>query len=65
MQDGNISFSVGTTVGKTYRVEFKNSLSDANWQPLGADQVATSTSLIITDAIGDNLQRFYQVIELP
>jgi hypothetical protein len=62
---GNISFSFGTTPGETYRVEFKNNLSDTDWQPLGPDQLAAGTSLTITDAIAGNTQRFYRVIELP
>ena len=62
--NGDVTFSIGATVGKTYRVEYKNDLSSANWLQLGVDQVATSTSLIITDNTGANLQRFYRVLQV-
>ena len=62
---GNVSFTVGTTAGKTYRVEYKMNLNDTNWQPLGPDRLATGSSLTVTDVIGTNPQRFYRVIELP
>ena len=62
--NGDVTFSVGATVGKTYRVEYKQDLGSANWLQLGADQVATSTSLLITDNTGANLQRFYRVLQL-
>jgi len=62
---GNVSFTVGTAAGKTYRVEYKMNLNDTNWQPLGPDRLATGSSLTVTDVIGANPQRFYRVIELP
>ena len=62
--NGDVTFSVGATVGKTYRVEYKQDLGSANWLQLGVDQVATSTSLIITDNTGANLQRFYRVLQV-
>jgi hypothetical protein len=62
--DGEIHLNVGATVGKTYRLEFKDDLNAANWSPLGADQVATSTTLPFTDEIGANPQRFYRVRQL-
>ncbi len=65
IQGGNVTFNVGTTAGRTYRVEFKLSLDDASWQPLGGDRLATGASLTITDAIASSPQRFYRVIELP
>jgi Lamin Tail Domain/Carbohydrate binding domain/CotH kinase protein len=61
---GQISFTVGTTPGKTYRVLYKNDLNDAMWTPLGADIVATGATLNITDSIGPQPQRFYQVVQL-
>ena len=62
--NGDVTFSLGTTIGKTYRVEYKDDLSSANWLPLGADRVATSASLLITDNIGVNPQRFYRVLQV-
>lgn len=61
---GMISFNVLTTPGKTYRVEYKNALTDAVWIPLPPDHPAGGTSLTINDAIGMQPQRFYRVVEL-
>lgn len=62
--NGNVTFSFGATVGKTYRVEYKDDLSSATWLPLGPDRVATSPSVLIEDAIATNPQRFYRVLQL-
>jgi hypothetical protein len=58
---GRVALELPAIVGKRYRVEFKNSLSDVNWTPLGADRVANSSMLLIEDDIGANTQRFYRV----
>jgi len=61
---GTISFKVLTTPGKTYRVEYKNALTDTMWIHLPPDHPANGTSLTINDTIGMMPQRFYQVVEL-
>ena len=61
---GMISFTVLTTPGKTYRVEYKNALTDTMWIPLPPDHPALGTSLTINDAIGPQPQRFYRVVQL-
>jgi hypothetical protein len=45
-------------------VEYKDSLSQQNWTPLGPDQVVNTTTLPVTDNIGGNLQRFYRVVQV-
>ena len=62
--NGDINFSVGTIVGKTYRVEYKDDFNAAMWTQLGVDQVATSTTLHVMDNIGANHQRFYRVVQV-
>jgi hypothetical protein len=62
--NGDIVLSIGATVGKTYRVEYKNDLNAANWTQLGTDQVATVTPLVIIDNLGGSPQRFYRVTQL-
>jgi hypothetical protein len=62
--NGDITLSIGATVGQTYRVEYKDGLSAANWTQLGTDQVATATPLVIVDNIGASPQRFYRVTQL-
>jgi hypothetical protein len=65
IQNGNFTFGVGTTAGKTYRVEYKDELGETMWHPLGADRVATGPTLTITDSLAGHLQRYYRVTELP
>jgi hypothetical protein len=47
--------------GHTYRVEYKEELSDEEWLPLGPDHFATEPTLTITDDTGDP-QRYYRVM---
>src|SRR6185295_16999201 len=63
--NGDIQFSVGTIVGKTYRIEYTDDLGSNNWLPLGANQMATSSSLTVMDHVNANqTQRFYRVVQL-
>jgi hypothetical protein len=57
-QSLNLTFQ--TSPGHTYRVEYKNDLSDSIWLPLGADHFATGSTETINDN-SSNLQRFYRV----
>jgi len=59
--DGLIHFSFSATPGITYRVLYKAHLSDLQWQPLGADILAGSSLIPVTDPFGNGLQRFYRV----
>lgn len=63
-QNGSIAFSVGTISGKTYRVEYKNDLSEQNWSVLIPNQVVNATTLPVSDIIGNNPQRFYRVVQV-
>ncbi len=49
--------------GKTYQVEFKRTLSDAAWLPLGNAVVAAGSSLSFTADIGTDPQRFYRIVQ--
>jgi len=62
--NGDIVLNIGATAGKTYRVEYKDDLNAAGWTRLGSDQVAASSTLVITDNLGPNSQRFYRVLQL-
>jgi hypothetical protein len=57
-QSLNLTFQ--TSPGHTYRVEYKNDLSDSIWLPLGSDHFATGSTETINDN-SSNLQRFYRV----
>lgn len=62
--NGDVALTVGTTTGRTYRVEYKDDLNAANWLPLGGDRVANSSNLVINDNIGTNPRRFYRVLQV-
>lgn len=59
---GAISLTWNTIPGRTYRAEFRNSLS-ADWNPLGNDIPATGPTATITDPAGP-ARRFYRVIRV-
>jgi hypothetical protein len=62
---GTVNFNFTTVAGRTYRVDFKDNLNVPAWTPLGANQVATGTSLSVIDNIGVQAQRFYRIVQLP
>jgi hypothetical protein len=58
---GVITIQWNSALGKTYRLEFKTSLSETIWQPLGGNIPSGGTTTSTTDNIGSNGQRFYRV----
>ena len=63
MSDGNLALTWRTLLGQTYRVEYKNDLSQPQWSML-SDYHADGTSLTILDPIGAIPQRFYRIRQL-
>ena len=62
--NGAVSFLASAIPGRTYRVEYKDSLTDAAWIQLEANRLAAGPTLTITDEIGGRLRRFYRVVLL-
>ncbi|HUL51167.1 MAG TPA: lamin tail domain-containing protein, partial [Candidatus Nitrosotalea sp.] len=62
--NGGYAISFVTVPGKTYRVEFKDSLEDSVWQAIGADVVATGGTLTVSDDPSSSPQRFYRITVL-
>jgi hypothetical protein len=62
--DGSLTLNISAFAGKTYRVEFKNNLEDANWLPLGNNIFASSNTLSVNDSTIGNAHRFYRVLQL-
>jgi len=58
--DHSLALSFLTSPGHTYRVEYKNDLTESIWLPLGAEHFATGTNAAINDN-SDSWQRFYRV----
>jgi hypothetical protein len=61
--DGQLTFTIDTIPGRTYRVLYKDELSAPTWTQLDRDFVAANPTASITDrAMVDH--RFYQVVQL-
>lgn len=50
--------------GRTYRLEFKDSLDAPEWLPLGDSAVAATATISFSDSPGANVQRFYRVVQV-
>jgi hypothetical protein len=61
LANGEFALSFGAISGKTYRVDYKNALSDSNWTPLDVPVVAASDHLRVVDDLGRRPQRFYRI----
>ncbi len=59
-----LSLQWSALAGRNYRVQFKNSLDDANWTDLPGDISATSSIASRTDTLAGE-KRFYRVLLLP
>jgi hypothetical protein len=60
-----VTLDWGALPGRTYDLEFKNSLADAEWSPLTTNIVAASNSVVAMDAVGTNTQRLYRIVLRP
>jgi len=59
---GNIKITWTSTAGKTYRVAYKDNLTDANWTDLSGNITAASNKTSWTDSsAGASKQRYYVV----
>jgi hypothetical protein len=59
--DGPVGFSVSALPGRTYQVEYKDTLDATAWTPLGAPSTATDGQLNITDGTAGGAARFYRL----
>ena len=50
---------------RTYQVQYKTNLNQANWVSLGNTITATNSTAAVSDALGQTPQRFYRVALLP
>jgi hypothetical protein len=51
--------------GRSYSVEYKNSLSQVDWMPLATNILATNSAAAVNDLIGTNTQRIYRIVLEP
>jgi hypothetical protein len=60
-QAGKVTLTWSAVPGRGYQVQFKASLADPAWTPLGEEIVAAGETASATDAVPVNTQRFYRV----
>ena len=48
-----------------YRLQFKNTLPDSNWNDVQPNVTATGPIATMTNTVNDATQRFYRVLLLP
>jgi hypothetical protein len=51
--------------GVTYQLQYKTSLTDAVWLPLGLPVEATGSVMTVEDVIAGQARRFYRLVGLP
>jgi len=57
----SVTLTWNSQAGLTYRVLYKNSLTETVWQQLGQDIMATGATASVTDSIRSGLAVFYRV----
>jgi hypothetical protein len=59
----NVALKFDSVLGDTYRVEYKNSLTDSTWTNLASGIAGTGGTVTVTDSTAGTM-RFYRVIQL-
>jgi Tol biopolymer transport system component len=62
---GNTTLIWLAVPGRTYRVQFKDSVEEAEWKDLPSDVTATASTASAVDSTGTQAHRFYRVLRLP
>lgn len=57
-----VRISFPTIAGRSYRVDYKDNLDDANWTPLTSPLTANGSSLGFLDNLGPAPHRFYRAV---
>jgi regulation of enolase protein 1 (concanavalin A-like superfamily) len=60
--DGNVIITWTTVTNHFYRLQYKDNITDTNWNDILPDLPATQNELSATNAIGIPDQRFYRVL---
>jgi uncharacterized repeat protein (TIGR03803 family) len=63
--NGIVAITWHSFANGVYRVDYKNSLSDSIWTPLGSTVTANGPTLTVFDNALSDSQRFYRVVLLP
>jgi hypothetical protein len=60
-----LALTCGTVSGQKYQLQYSTSLDQTNWSNLGTFITATNDSVIFSDSIGPDPQRYYRVVCMP
>jgi RHS repeat-associated protein len=63
--DSTITLDWTAIAGRTYQLQFKTNLTQSSWNNSGSPTTATNSTAAASDAIGQDLERFYRVVLLP
>ncbi len=63
--NNQIQISFNTLTGQNYQVQFKDTLSDADWKSLGGIFSGTGSTRIVSDDMTGRSQKFYRLLALP
>jgi hypothetical protein len=65
LSNGIAAITWSTVSGQSYRLQYKDDLSVANWIDQPPDVPASGSTATATNALGSAQQRFYRVVVLP
>jgi len=60
-EPGTLLFTIQSTAGRRYQLEYKDSLDAPAWSPVGGPRTATTTGLLFEVNLGPEPQRFFRV----
>lgn len=63
--DGTFHLTWSAIPGRTYQIQYKTDLDQAEWDNLGGPIIASALTITTNDPIGANVRRFYRVGLLP
>lgn len=62
---GAVTITWSSAAGNNYRLQYKNTLADTNWNDLAPDITAGGSTTTATNVVSGSAQRFYRVRLLP
>jgi len=65
LSGSNLELSWETRIGDVYQVQYKESLSDPAWTPLGGDRAGNGGPLTVTIDVSAAPQRYYRLVLVP
>jgi hypothetical protein len=65
MTSGVVTVAWSSVLNQGYRLQYKNSLADRDWNPIVPDVTASGPTTLMTHSVGSSAQRFYRVSLAP